>query len=542
VVARSIINSHALRTRLPSGTYHTLALLDATTGKTRGVVIPLTGDAPPSSWKPFPLPAREGYYRQGRSLRRTMRLLFFVLLALAACTARNPGYGLGDFDLGFDQGVSDFSGLGGDGFGTGGGTIVPVSVTTRDTVDILFLVDNSPSMTPKQRALQAAFPTLASMLQTGAPGNFHIGVVTSDLGSGQVTLGVECHPGGDGAKLQGVGAAADTNCQAPVGANFIILDTGLNTNNLPAGQDVAATFTCMASVGASGCGFEHQLESVYKALHDPIAENAGFLRPDSLLVVVLLTDEDDCSADPNTDLFDPANTQYGALRSYRCSHYGVMCGSPPMLMPYADSGGPLPMCRGATAAVGGKLFDVQRYVDFFSKPATAGGVKADPNAVVMVGLVAPVTPVESLLVDPLTLAPCAGPPNGTTCDVMLQHSCANMSNSSITGDPPVRIAQVIDAVGQHEHASICDNDYAKALSDLGTLIAAARQGGCIAGMIDASAPDCRVMVNGVPISQCGTAGIPCWSVAAQTGCTYGNALKISGLAASAAVQASCAVK
>jgi hypothetical protein len=35
-------------------------VIDAKTCKTRGVVIPLGGDAPPSSWKPFPLPPREG--------------------------------------------------------------------------------------------------------------------------------------------------------------------------------------------------------------------------------------------------------------------------------------------------------------------------------------------------------------------------------------------------------------------------------------------------------------------------------------------------
>lgn len=36
------------------------AVIDASSCKTRGVVIPLSGDAPSSSWKPFPLPPREG--------------------------------------------------------------------------------------------------------------------------------------------------------------------------------------------------------------------------------------------------------------------------------------------------------------------------------------------------------------------------------------------------------------------------------------------------------------------------------------------------
>lgn len=474
-----------------------------------------------------------------------MRRLVFIF-ALAACTRGNPGYLPGDGFGQVDLAVGDFgAGDGGGLDGGGGGNVVPVSVTQHDTVDILFMVDNSPSTTPKQMALKAAFPSFAQTLQNGAPGNFHIGVVTSDLGAAQFTLGGgQCKPGGDGGKLQPIGAAAPGNCQAPVGASYIILDTNLMTDNLPNGQTLAQTFTCMASVGAMGCGFEHQLESVYKALHDPIPENVGFLRGDALLVVVLVTDEDDCSADPNSDLFDPAKTaQYGPLLSYRCTNYGVMCGSPPMLMPAAPSNGPLTMCRGATAAVGGKLFEVKRYIDFFGKPLSAGGVKSDPNAVVMAGLIAPVTPVESIDANPGTnpYQTCPPPTNGTTCATVLQHSCFNSSDNTINGDPAVRISQVVRSVAQHATSSICDGDYGNALSKLGDLIAAARQGGCIGGFIDASAPHCSVMVNGVPISQCGSAGVPCWRVQSQTGCTYGNALRIDSLPPGAIVQASCQV-
>src|SRR5262249_13292315 len=70
-------------------------------------------------------------------------------------------------------------------------------------------------------------------------------------------------------------------------------------------------------VGEQGCGFESQLESIYRFLVDPapyasigvvdgkatptgvdpivIQQRADFLRPDSALVVLLFSDENDCS-------------------------------------------------------------------------------------------------------------------------------------------------------------------------------------------------------------------------------------------------------
>ena len=78
-----------------------------------------------------------------------------------------------------------------------------------------------------------------------------------------------------------------------------------------AGQ-TAEDFTCMLQLGISGCGFEQPLEAGLKALwpsaDDSVtffgpsafghgdAENAGFLREDSLLAVIVVTDEEDCSA------------------------------------------------------------------------------------------------------------------------------------------------------------------------------------------------------------------------------------------------------
>src|SRR4051812_47460822 len=185
-------------------------------------------------------------------------------------------------------------------------------VPNTGKVDVLFVVDNSASTTPIQDQLKASFATFAAALDAfpskNAATSFHIGVVTTDLGAGPSAVG-GCRIGGDGGKLQTRGAAAAAGCMAPTGGkNFMDIDQIGGGNNLPTGQTLAQTFSCMASVGSMGCGLEHVLESPYKALHDNIPENAGFLRDDALLAVVWLTNEDDCSAPPDTDLFDMNKT------------------------------------------------------------------------------------------------------------------------------------------------------------------------------------------------------------------------------------------
>ncbi len=91
----------------------------------------------------------------------------------------------------------------------------------------------------------------------------------------------------------------------------------------------------MAGVGQIGCGFESQLESWYRFLADPepyqsltiqngqafpkdidavvLKQRKDFLRPDSMLVILLLSDEDDCSIKDYGQFYfaaqvrDPAN-------------------------------------------------------------------------------------------------------------------------------------------------------------------------------------------------------------------------------------------
>lgn len=405
-----------------------------------------------------------------------------------------------------------------------------------DKVDLLFLVDNSPSMAPKQARLRDRFYELIRAFEDfrgqGRPGHYHIGVVTSDLGAGPFAIGGgACRPGGDGGRLQALGAAAPVGCRAPEGGvAFIDYDQIRGSDNLPAGQDLFATFGCMAQVGDRGCGFEHALEAVYRALKEPPPENAGFLRADAVLAVVLLTDEDDCSAPPDTDLFDPAReADFGPLLSYRCTQFGLTCaGQAP---PLGASPGALPDCVPAANPGGagpGKLYDVSRYVDFFRRPAAMGGVKANPADAFVFALAAPPSPVQVVLGNPNpsvpgALEPCTGPFDGRTCAALLQHACASPSEE-LFGDPAVRIAAVASSTLPRQ-ASICDSSYQPAMQTLASSIFSYMSGnGCVPGpMPDPGDPRCVVedqLPDGsnVRVPACVQGDMPCWRLEPMASC------------------------
>jgi hypothetical protein len=370
-----------------------------------------------------------------------------------------------------------------------GGCKRPVSVSApdmafvpafaaHDKVDLLFMIDDSPGI-PYEHELLRDFPELLKALDdaagAGHPASYHIGVVSSDLGAGPYTLNQgQCHPDGDGGKLQ-IGPAASailpggTSCNALSlggGVRFIDYDQIAGTTNIVGAPDVPTAFTCMASLGSAGCGFEHQLESPYRALHDDIPENAGFLRDDALLVVFFSTDEDDCSAPPDGDLFDPSPdgvARYGVLHSFRCTQFGISCSDPPAPLVATTAMGPFDQCRPLDQADGGKLFDVQRYIDFFARP---GGVKADPSDVILAMNSAPPTPVGWSIT-----MPCADQVKTPSCPI-LNHSCVAPTNAQFFGDPAVRLSVVIDAGYTSQRTSICDPSYTPALDDLAQKIIA----------------------------------------------------------------------
>jgi hypothetical protein len=320
-------------------------------------------------------------------------LASLTALILAACGGP-PDAVDGDGDggqLGLDASPSPFDARPSDGDG-GGSTAdaapdqpdavpgLPDAATAAPKVDILFVIDDSGGMTAEQDAFLGSIGSFLGELRIEAGGvlpSLHLGVVSTNLGAGPFGIG-GCPTGGDGAVLLNTPQLG--GCSAP-SDRYIIAETagtGGRTRNY-AGGTLGQAVECIGSLGTGGCGFEQPLEAMRRALDGSVGENAGFLRGDALLVVVILTNEDDCSAS-DTNLYNPGDGTFGPLSSFRCFAAGVECSPDEPAVPGVKTGC---MSREDSAFI----FPVQGYIDFLKtlKP---------PGRVVAAAFIADDSPVE----------------------------------------------------------------------------------------------------------------------------------------------------
>jgi hypothetical protein len=188
-------------------------------------------------------------------------------------------------------------------------------------VDLLFAVDNSATMADKQALLATSVNRILRQLIEPTSGHapikdVHLGVVSSSLGT---PSGDVCDPtnprNNDRAHLlnQAKGGAVVTGAEK----GFLTFGPG-GLTDVAALENAAAQI--ILGVDQKGCGFESQLESMYRFLVQPdppeaiavengkavykgvdatlLAQRKDFLRPDSAVAVVMITDEDDSNVDP----------------------------------------------------------------------------------------------------------------------------------------------------------------------------------------------------------------------------------------------------
>lgn len=228
--------------------------------------------------------------------------------------------------------------------------VEPIRNEVIDKIDLLFVIDNSKSMGDKQTLLAEAVPKLVERLivppcvnsagmttrrqrhdepcpadyapEFRAPNDIHVAVITSSLG-------------GHGAKGSPCASAPPTDDRAWLlpkirneqhlpdysGTGFLAWDPLQKLT--PPGENDATRLgsqfgDAVKAAGEDGCGYEATLESWYRFLIDPeppqavgldaegrtvasgvdlelLAQRHAFLRPDSLVAIVMLTDENDCS-------------------------------------------------------------------------------------------------------------------------------------------------------------------------------------------------------------------------------------------------------
>jgi len=251
----------------------------------------------------------------------------------------------GGTDAGGAGGVGGTPSLG----GSGGVVYPPIDIGTQkvsDKLDVLFVVDNSVSMADKQSILSRSVSSFVTRLVNplcvdeqgnpvatqpasgGAPcasgtremtpvKDLHLGVITTSIGSHGGTV---CSSGGadehldDRAELLPMQRA---NLPSYDNSGFLSYDAA----GLTGASDVTSVITDLkTTIDAAterGCGYEAPLEAMYRFLVDPqpptsvtlvsgqsvpgavnealLTQRKRFLRPDSAVAIVILSDENDCS-------------------------------------------------------------------------------------------------------------------------------------------------------------------------------------------------------------------------------------------------------
>ena len=342
-------------------------------------------------------------------------------------------------------------------------------------LDLLFVIDNSGSMEGEQQSLARNFPLMAERLgriDGGLP-NLHLAVVSTDLGAGVQGVDSDCTGVGDNGEFQNSPPAGES-CEVPDGA--YIIDEGAQADGKRNYKgDLGDVFSCMARLGAEGCRFEQSLEAMRRALDGTNSKNAGFLRDDAVLAVVILTDEDDCSAS-DTGVFDPGQTALdstlGPPHSFRCFEFGVVCDddSPRTV-------GLRQQCRPREDSP--YMEKVAAYTDFLK------GLKGAQERLFVAGIIGPSTPVEVRL---------RGEGDGRFYDIA--PSCSDGDDQA---RPPIRLESFFKSFTNRQVASVCDDDLSVALKQIADALAETLDRNCLTGTpmdVDAEEPgvqrDCTV--------------------------------------------------
>jgi hypothetical protein len=349
-------------------------------------------------------------------------------------------------------------------------------------VDLLFLIDSSGSMREEQANLILELPEIVRTLSTGDRNDdgivdftparsLHIGFVTSDMGSGDEVGVRSCNPGlGDDGILRSSSRGASPCLPNYPSGTFAFASGGDRTSYLQ-------TLNCIADIGTNGCGFEQQLEAPLKALTPGAAQtwtrvgyvpprfsngtlgssvaghglaaNAGFLRPDSTLAIVLVTDEEDCSVNDYA-LFGSDMPFVETPLGLRCNAFE---GDPTLVHP------------------------IQRYVDGFL------GLRRSPSQLVFHAIVG--------------LSPTAeGPASRQMWNTVLSDpgmqamvneggfdmvpACMTANGTGYPGRRFVQVAQGLEAAGASVGvSSICDGSFSEAATSI------------VESIADGLPPECR---------------------------------------------------
>lgn len=378
------------------------------------------------------------------------------------------------------------------------GVVQNVPVNPQRALDLLILIDDSPSMEQEQAKLAEQVPRLVNLLLTGgvdtdgsrpvgdfpAVESLHVGIITPDLGYStepptsysppddfNPTPACELNDGAGKAGFMQTDGLIDHDDDAATPRVMCEAQTPpegtLYLNYPEPGSDAADLVSDVECVTGqtNGCGFEQQLEAILAS--DRNSANEGFNREDALLAVILITDEDDCSTtDPRVFDVEPraSNPYQGPFTTSDELQFNLRC--------WAHSEA---------------LQQIERYVSGIAD------LKADPSQVVFAAITGIPEQVEctdcteaeryqAILSD----QDMEEEPNPATADTQgqqLRPACT-ASDGSGSAAPARRIVEVAQGLAADTAVgtvveSICAADYAPALNAIVDRIAAALRQLCL---------------------------------------------------------------
>ncbi len=197
-----------------------------------------------------------------------------------------------------------------------------LNTSGESIIDILFVIDNSGTMAEEQTKLVENISKFIEKLKKSSEKtSYHIGIITASVFAENQALGTENSPNIKGARIKLMedgkltpivtgdptsfpsGANPDySSCDAARTNGKIFLS---NADNATIVKDLKNTIKCL---GLNGALIERPFDAIEKALTRD--ENIGFLRDDAKLMIIVVSDEDDCSTGLDSSDFVIHSSRY----------------------------------------------------------------------------------------------------------------------------------------------------------------------------------------------------------------------------------------
>lgn len=222
-----------------------------------------------------------------------------------------------------------------------------------DRLDLLFVLDTSPSMAPHRQRVIEQLPAMIEAMKNRGNGYYpdlRVAVISADLGA-PASMG--CSAEGDGARPLPLprGAACPMPSEAWLSLD-LMGETNMVGGSTEPGRQIAEALTCMMQVEV-GCALQQPLEAMRRALDPEQGTLKAMRRPGARLKVVVITDKDDCS------IADPAFlAEDGTSLALRCLRAGTRCAED------LESPGEKSACEPEARG----LHPLKRYLSFFDTP------------------------------------------------------------------------------------------------------------------------------------------------------------------------------